>query len=264
MAEGAEWVWDRGQYDDVGRRLVDVADTLVETAAAGCHGLQGLQVVDLACGTGNAALAAARRGAEVTGVDLGAGLLTIAGESAGATDLDVTWLLGDVTATGLPDASFDVALSSVGLIFVPDRVAALSEVARLVRPGGWFGYTAWLEDRGSPFFRPFGDMLSEAEGDGPWPWQWAEPETVRPELARDFTDVEIQSRVHQWSFADVGEAVRMVHASPMHVAAMDEVAPADQGRMDEAFERAFGDYRGADGTVRYDSAYVVVSARRRT
>jgi SAM-dependent methyltransferase len=103
-------------------------------------------VVDLGCGHGGPGLWVAQQlGANLIGIDLSAVGVALARDRAAALSLGerAHFQEGDLTATGLPEASCDAAMSLDVLVFVPDKAAALREVARILRPGGCFGFTTW-------------------------------------------------------------------------------------------------------------------------
>jgi SAM-dependent methyltransferase len=126
--------WSAGRYEAVATLIAPIAAEVIAAAAPGA----GTALVDLACRTGNAALVAAASGAEVTGVDLTAELLAIAAAKPGGSK--VSWVAADASATGLPDASFDAAVSNMGIIFV-DPLAMVAELARLLKPGGVLAFS---------------------------------------------------------------------------------------------------------------------------
>jgi SAM-dependent methyltransferase len=140
---GPAEVWSRGDYADVcdrmiprlGARLVALADTQA-----------GDEVLDVATGTGNAALPAAQVGARVTALDITPALLQIGSERARAAGLDIDWVLGDAQALPYAEASFDRVLSCVGVQFCADRAAAASELVRVCRSGGRIGLIAWTRE----------------------------------------------------------------------------------------------------------------------
>lgn len=117
--------WSAGRYEAVAQLIAPIAAEVIAAAAPG----PGTALVDLACGTGTAALAAAAKGARVTGVDLTGELLAIAAAKPGASA--ITWVTADASATALPDAGFDAAVSNMGIIFV-EPVAMVAELARLI------------------------------------------------------------------------------------------------------------------------------------
>ena len=131
--------WETGDYPRVGNTLQIIAELLVEAAdiRAGQHAL------DVACGQGNAAIAAARRFAEATGVDYAANLLAQGRERAIAEHLPVTFTEGDAEELPEPDASYDVVLSTVGVMFAPDHQRAADELVRVTKPGGKIALACW-------------------------------------------------------------------------------------------------------------------------
>jgi SAM-dependent methyltransferase len=134
--------WSVGHYEETASQLLPVAELLVEDAAP----LAGERVVDVGCGTGNAALLAAARGAKVTGVDPALRLLDVARRRAAAATLEVTFIAGEAAALPLPDNSADVVLSVFGVIFAPDPQAAAAELARVTADDGRILLTAWIPD----------------------------------------------------------------------------------------------------------------------
>ena len=99
----------------------------------------GQRVLDVATGNGNAALAAARRFCDVTGVDYAPNLLADGRKRAAAEGLTIDFREGDAEALPFPDASFDVVLSTFGAMFAPDQAAVARELLRVCRPGGKIG-----------------------------------------------------------------------------------------------------------------------------
>jgi len=132
--------WGVGRYEVTAAQLLPAAGEAVAVAAP----QPGERVVDVGCGTGNAALLAAATGARVTGVDPATRLLEVARQRAADDGLDVEFLPGDAAALPLPDASADLILSVFGVIFAPDPAAAIAEMARVLAPAGRIVITSWL------------------------------------------------------------------------------------------------------------------------
>jgi len=131
--------WASGDFHAVAARIVLVAEQLVDTAdlRAGWH------VLDVATGSGNAAIAAARLGCRAIGVDYVPSLLARGRERATAEGLDVALLEGDAEALPFPDRSFDAVTSVFGSMFAPDHEKAASELVRVTKPGGTIALASW-------------------------------------------------------------------------------------------------------------------------
>jgi ubiquinone/menaquinone biosynthesis C-methylase UbiE len=134
--------WETGDYPRVGNTLQIIAENLVVAAGVGA----GQHVLDVACGQGNAALAAARRFARAAGVDYAANLLDQGRERAAAEHLDVTFTEGDAEQLPFTDGTFDAVLSTVGVMFAPNQEQAAAELLRVTRPGGKIALASWSPD----------------------------------------------------------------------------------------------------------------------
>jgi ubiquinone/menaquinone biosynthesis C-methylase UbiE len=134
--------WASGDFSVVASRIVFQAEHLCETADLQA----GWRVLDVATGSGNAALAAARRGCEVVGVDYVPALLERGRLRAAAEHLEVEFLESDAEHLLFPDASFDAVLSIYGVMFAPDHHRAAAELARVCRPGGRIALACWTPD----------------------------------------------------------------------------------------------------------------------
>ena len=134
--------WASGDYTMVGCTLVVVAETLCEAVDL----RPGQNVLDVATGSGNTALAAARRFCDVTGVDYVPKLLQRARERAAAERLLVDFDEADAEALPFRAASFDAVLSTFGAMFAPDQERTADEIARVCRPGGKIGMANWTPD----------------------------------------------------------------------------------------------------------------------
>ena len=131
--------WSTGDYPRVGNTLQTMAERLVE--ATEVHA--GQRVLDVACGQGNVALAAARRFADATGIDYVPDLLVQGRARAEAEHLPVELTQADAEHLPFPQASFDQTLSTVGVMFAPHQEQAAAELLRVTRPGGTVGLVSW-------------------------------------------------------------------------------------------------------------------------
>jgi SAM-dependent methyltransferase len=135
-------MWASGDFAIIGTTLQIVGETLCETADVRA----GRAVLDVAAGNGNAALAAARRFAQVTAVDYVPALLARAADRAAAERVNVRFVEGDAERLPFEDRSFDYVLSTFGVMFAPDQPRAASELLRVCRPGGKIALANWTPE----------------------------------------------------------------------------------------------------------------------
>lgn len=217
--DAARHMWGSvGSYPTMGDVFAAAGRDLVALV-----GVDGLDVLDVACGTGNTTLAAARAGAaHVTGVDLTPSLLAEAARRADAEGLAdrVTWHESDMAALPVPDAAFDRVLSTFGAMFATDQERVAAEMRRACRPGGVVAVTAWAID--GLFDRMTETLKAHAPAPpptGPGPRDWARPE----ELARIFgvgaDALDVVERTIGWRAASADAAVTVVeeNAAPVIV-----------------------------------------------
>jgi ubiquinone/menaquinone biosynthesis C-methylase UbiE len=176
IKQGQRMVWDAGDFGAIARLISGVGSDIVDRVGVA----NGQDVLDVACGTGNATLPAARTGARVTGLDLVPKLLGEAQASAEAEGLEVEWIEGDAEQLPFPDESFDVVLSTFGCMFAPRHEVAAAEIARVLRPGGQIGICAWAPDGhiGQFFKLTASHMPTPPEGFQPPP-MWGTEDHVR-------------------------------------------------------------------------------------
>jgi SAM-dependent methyltransferase len=163
--------WGEGRYERIAEQLLPAAEMVVERARIS----PGDRVVDVGCGTGNAALLAAERGASVTGIDPARRLLDVAAAQASARGLDAMFEIGEAASIPLADASADVVLSVFGAIFAPDPQAAADEMARVLAAKGRMLLAAWTP--GGPVSQAVrlnretvAEILEQSPPGQPFPW----------------------------------------------------------------------------------------------
>ena len=135
-------MWASGDYSAVAARIHPIAERLCDVADL----VPGTRVLDVATGSGNAAIAAARCDCDVVGIDYVPELLERARARAQAEHLAVEFLEADAEALPFPDASFDAVLSVVGVMFAPNHELAAAELVRVCRPGGTIALASWTPD----------------------------------------------------------------------------------------------------------------------
>ena len=136
-------MWASGDYPSmVDTFLLPLGPRLVEACGIGA----GIRVLDVAAGTGNAALPAARAGADVTASDLTPELLEAGRDRAEGEGLVLDWVEADAENLPFDDASFDVVMSSIGAMFAPHHQDVADELVRVCRPGGTIGLLSWTPE----------------------------------------------------------------------------------------------------------------------
>jgi ubiquinone/menaquinone biosynthesis C-methylase UbiE len=141
--------WAQGDYMLMSADLVLVSELLCETIDLRA----GQTVLDVATGSGNTALAAARRRCDVIGIDYAPSMLVLGQARAAAERLPVTFRDGDAEQLPFADATFDVVLSTFGVMFAPDQAQAARELLRVCRPGGKIGLASWTPESFPGAFR---------------------------------------------------------------------------------------------------------------
>jgi SAM-dependent methyltransferase len=256
--------WGQGRYEEIADQLLPGAEVLVEQAAPS----EGDRVIDVGCGTGNAALLAAERGATVTGVDPAQRLLDLAAAEAAKRGLDATFVVGEAASIPLPDASGDIVMSVFGAIFAPDPKAAADEMVRVLDPGGRILLAAWIPDgaisRAVRFTRQMVSEILEQPPAVP-PFEWHERAALEGlfephgfgvslgEPSLSFSDASAEA------FLERGERYH-----PLSISARPIVEKA--GRADELREgllRLYEDANEDPDAFRVTSRYVVAEIRRR-
>src|SRR3954451_4080731 len=135
-------MWAEGDYPDIATTIADVSEDVVGAAGVA----SGDQVLDMATGTGNAALAAARVGGHVTGLDLTPELLEVARRRAREQGFDIVFEEGDAQELPYATERFDRVTSVFGAMFAPDQERTAAELLRVAKPGGTIAVGAWTPD----------------------------------------------------------------------------------------------------------------------
>ena len=188
--------WASGDFAVVAARIVIVAEQLCDTADL--HA--GWRVLDVATGSANAAIAAARLGCDVVGVDYVPALLERGRERAAAEGLEVELLEGDAEALPFPDASFDAVLSVFGSMFAPDHEQAAAELLRVCRPGGTIALASWTpEGFIGDLFRTIAAHVPPPAGVRT-PMLWGTESHLRGLFGDGIASLEVTERTFTWRF----------------------------------------------------------------
>jgi ubiquinone/menaquinone biosynthesis C-methylase UbiE len=195
--------WASGDFSMVGARIVLVAEQLCD--AADLHA--GWRVLDVATGSGNAAIAAARLGCTTVGLDYVPSLLDRARKRAAAECLHVDFVEGDAEDLPFPDASFDAVTSVFGVMFAPDHARAAAELLRVCRPGGTIALASWTPDSFiGELFRTVSAHVPPPPG-VPSPMRWGTEEHLHRLLGDHVENLTIRERTFTFRFTSPEEFV---------------------------------------------------------
>jgi SAM-dependent methyltransferase len=255
--------WSLGRYEQIAGGLLPAARSVVERAAPRGHE----HVLDLGCGTGNAALLGAERGARVTGVDPAQGLLDLAGARAAARGLDVRFILGEASALPLADASAEVIVSVFGVIFADDAEAAIAEMARVAAGEGRIVLCAWIPEGAiAAVGRLRGQAVSSALGApaGAPPFPWHDREALAAALAPHGFSVTAREEFLAFTAPSPRDFLEgELRDHPAWIAAGAALEP--RGEMQELVDRALELLEEANeqpGSFRVSSRYVIAAGQR--
>jgi ubiquinone/menaquinone biosynthesis C-methylase UbiE len=254
-------VWATGDYSVVGTTLQIVGENLCEAIDL----RPGWTVLDVAAGNGNATLAAARRGADVTSTDYVPSLLDAARRRAESERLAVHFQEADAENLPFPDGSFDVVLSTFGVMFTPDQEKAAAEMLRVSKPGGRIGLANWTPDGFvGQMFKVIGKYSPPPDGVRS-PARWGTLDGVQELFGSAGRIVASRLRRFQFRYRSAEEwlDVFRTYYGPMNrtFAALPS-RRADQLRSD-LLDLAQGANRSVDGALIVPSSYLEIVLERR-
>ena len=258
-------MWASGDYPSmVETFLLPLGPRLVEACGIG----PGMDVLDVATGTGNAAIPAAQAGANVTASDLTPELFEAGRARAEAAGVSLEWAEADAENLPFPDASFDVVMSSIGAMFAPRHQDVADELVRVCKPGGTIGMLNWTpEGQIGALFRAMGPFAPAPPPGASPPPLWGSEDHVR-ELFGDRVDLRTLDREDLTITAfshprDYGTHFKDRYG-PTIVARKNAVANGQEAEFDAALDAFCDEWnRGSDDAARFEQEYLVVVGTRR-
>jgi SAM-dependent methyltransferase len=258
-------MWASGDYPKMVETFVTpLGPRLVEA----CGIRQGMRVLDVGAGTGNASIPAAERGATVVASDLTPELFEAGRRRAQAAGVELEWVEGDAEHLPFEDGSFDVAMSCIGAMFAPRHQLVADELVRVCRPGGTIGMLNWTpEGQIGALFRTMGPFAPPPPPGATPPPQWGSEDHVRAlfgervelhTLRRENLEVTAFERAR-----DYGEFFKAVYG-PTIVTRRNAAANGQEAEFDEALDRFCDEWnRGGQGQAHFVQEYLVVVGTRR-
>jgi SAM-dependent methyltransferase len=248
--------WSSGDFSVIAGLIEPIADYLVD--AADLHA--GWSVLDVATGSGNAAIAAARLGARVTGVDYVPELLERARQRSASEGFQIEYVEGDAEALPFGDASFDATTTMFGSMFAPNHEQAAAELVRVTKPGGTIAIAAWTP---TGFI---GDLFKTTAKHVPppagvqSPLLWGTEEHLRGLFGDKAASLRAEERIFTYRFTaaeELGEQFRRWYGPTLkafEALETDEARAALKADIDEIARRA--DRLGSGGAVAIPAAYL--------
>jgi SAM-dependent methyltransferase len=247
-------MWGSGNYAVVAERITEVGQAVVEQAGV----RPGMEVLDVACGMGNATIPAAKAGARVTGLDFSPRMLEVARERAADAMVEIDFVEGDAQELPFEDASFDRVLSVFGHMFAPDHARTAAEMRRVLRPGGVIAIACWTpEGAMGRQMRTLAELVPPPPGATP-PLLWGTQAHVSELLGEaDFERREVDFRDESVeSFA----RFMLQNFGPL-LNAREQLA-GRENELDEAFTGYLQrENRADDGTLRFGGEYLLSVVR---
>ncbi len=261
IRERLQVTWASGDFHMIGVEQLIVGERLCEEVGV----LAGQRVLDVACGAGNTTLAAARRRARATGADWVPALLDRAEQRARAEGLQIEWVKADAEDLPFPDGSFDVVLSTFGVMFAAGQEKAADELLRVCRPGGTIGLANWTPgSMAGDIFRLTAGFLPPPPGVRP-AVEWGSGARLRELFGNRVSRLHLSD--HVWltrfaSFADLLDTYRTWYGPVNRAfAALDAAKAVDYATgLEEIVQRH---NRATDGTILGAYEYVNAVAIKR-
>ena len=258
-------MWASGDYPSmVESWLLPLGPRLVDACGIG----PGLTVLDVAAGTGNASIPAAQRGATVTASDLTPELLEAGRARADAAGVTLEWAEADAERLPFDDASYDVVMSAIGVMFAPRHQAAADELVRVCRPGGTIGVLSWVPDGLiGALFRTMGPFAPPPPPGAQPPPLWGSEEHLRGLLGDRVELVTVERDVLEVTVfehpRDFGEHFKARYG-PTIAARANAVRNGREAEFDEALDRFCDEWnRGTEDRARFEIEYLVAVGTRR-
>ena len=258
-------MWESGDYPSmVETFLLPVGSRLVDACGLG----EGMRVLDVAAGTGNASIPAARTGAQVTASDLAPALLEAGRQKAESEGVELEWIEADAENLPFEDESFDVVMSCIGAMFAPQHQAVADEMVRVCKPGGTIAMLNWTpEGMIGALFRTMGTYAPPPPPGAQPPPLWGSEDHVR-ELFGDRVDLHTLDRdvleIEQFQHPrDYGEHFKERYG-PTIVARNNASSDGREREMDDALNSFAEEWNlGSEDDARFEQEYLVVVGTRK-
>ncbi len=255
--------WESGDFGQIARTIENVAGEFMARQL-----LQpGSQVLDVACGTGNLAVIAARHGCPVWGIDIARNLICQARIRAAEESLRINFMEADAEALPFDVGQFDLVVSMFGVMFTPRPHVAAAELLRVTRPGGRIALANWtIEGFIGKMFKVFKAHLPPPPAGVPSPMGWGDEATVRSRLQPGFAEVRCTRRIALMRYpfppAETVEFFRQYYGPTQKAFAALDASAQDALRRDLVELQTANNLAKTPGTTEVAAEYLEVVATR--
>jgi SAM-dependent methyltransferase len=251
--------WSHGEYSGLSEILRPAAQALCDACAVSA----GQEVLDVAAGDGNFALACAYEGASVVASDISPAMVERGRKRSEAEGYDVEWLEADAEDLPFEEGRFECVGSVFGAMLAPRPEVVAQELFRVTRPGNTVGLVAWVPDGISQQMFAIGRRYAPPS-EAPSHEEWGREDVVRERFAGFANSIELERRSLPWA-AESPEAFvsHMERHAPMQAMAKERMPPDVYARMRAELLELVRGWAGGDRAFSVDAEYLLIVARRR-
>ena len=253
------YAWGQGDYSRISKMLEPASSALCEAMGVA----SGEDVLDVAAGDGNFALAAARAGARVVASDMSPVMLERGRARSIGEGYEMQWVEADAEELPFDDESFDRVGSVFGAMIAPRPEQVVAELFRVARPGASVGMTAWTPGSFSVELFSIARRYQPPGPDLPRIEQWGEEDTVRARFGDLPAELDMERRTVRWEAASLEEFEQLERSSPMSTA-LRQVLPEDrlEAMRAEQLDLVRRRTGGGEGPIAIDAEYLLIVARK--
>jgi SAM-dependent methyltransferase len=261
IKRGARENWGKGEYSGLSEVLRPAAQALCDACAVGA----GQEVLDVAAGDGNFALACAFEGASVVASDISPGMVERGKARSEAEGYDVEWVEADAEDLPFEDGRFECVGSVFGAVMAPRPEVVASELFRVVRPGNTVGIASWVPGGVAQELFAVGRKYAPAGSTRVVEHElWGDEDVVRERLGELANSIEMERRTLAWAGDSPEQYIDfMERNAPMQAAAKQAMPPELYAQLRGDMVDVARGWAGGDGSFSVDAEYLIVVARKR-
>ena len=252
--------WSKGEYSGLSEQIRPAAVALVDACAVSA----GQEVLDVAAGDGNFAIAAANEGARVVASDIAPGMVERGRARSEAEGYDMEWVEADAEDLPFDDGRFECVGSVFGAMIAPRPEVVARELFRVTRPGNTVGMVAWTPESLAIEMFSIARRYAPSPGGLPRLEEWGQEETVRERFAGLANSIECERRTLPWSGESPEAFVAFMEKhAPMQAAAKERMPAEQYAQLREEFLALLRGWAGGDVAFSVDVEYLITVARKR-